>query len=309
MENQESQEFLKPQINPNFEHMFQKNEEVAEPEEVTPVQKKEEKRKPLHLERSDVVEQEEEKEEVSEEPVKEEKKKNTDWKAQAEKESKRLKETQKWANETKAQISAYKRAVEKFVNEGLLSQEDAQDLLDHTQYSDIPKSALSEREKASTIFSEEIENIKKYGNYDNLDEHVKALDHMVENSTKEEIEDLFNDIKDLVDDDSVLFTKKILEVAAQYYEDVYEDLSKAGSIKNLKLEYQNELSKRDKVIDKLEKEMIKLKKRYEDYDDSPQHRIPQAGGDRVGVSAEKSNNIMKDPGGFMEDLHRGKYKN
>jgi hypothetical protein len=309
MENQESQEFLKPQINPNFEHMFQKKEGVTELEEETPVQKKEEKRQTLHLAPPDVVEQEEETEEASEKQVKEEKKKHTDWKAQAEKESKRLKETQKWANETKAQISAYKRAVEKFVNEGLLDQEDAQSLLDHTQYSDIPENTLSEKEKASKIFREEIENIKKYGNYDNLDEHVKALDHMVENSTKEEIDDLFGDIKELVDEDSVLFTKKILEVAAEYYDDVYEDLSKAGSLKNLKLEYQNELSKRDKLIDKLEKEMIKLKKRHEDYDDSPQHRIPQGGGDRVGASAGKSNNIMKDPGGFMEDLHRGKYRN
>lgn len=309
MENETEQNVFVPVNESNFDHMFQTHEEVAEPEEVEVPQKKEElkkeKRETLSLKREEPLEEDSEEEKPSEEP-KEEKKKYTDWKTQAEKESKRLKETQKWANETKSQLSAYKRAVESFINDGVLLEEDGKALLDHLQYKEMPDSALSEREKASKIFKTEIENIKKYGNYENLDEHVKALDHLVENSTQEEIEELFGDIKDLVEEDTVLFTKKILEVAANYYDEVYSDLSNAGSLKNMKLEYQNELHKRDKIIDKLEKEMVKLKKRYEDYDDSPQHRIPQGGGDKVGGSvARNSTNVMKDPGGFLEDVHRG----
>lgn len=316
MENETEQNVFVPVNESNFDHMFQSHEVVderieedslkktSESKNIKELKEKESVDREIHAaEKTDESDEDIEKEEV---PQKEEKKKYTDWKTQAEKESKRLKETQKWANETKSQLSAYKRAVENFINDGVLLEEDGKALLDHLQYKEMPDSALSEREKASKIFKTEIENIKKYGNYENLDEHVKALDHLVENSTQEEIEELFGDIKDLVEEDTVLFTKKILEVAANYYDEVYSDLSNAGSLKNMKLEYQNELHKRDKIIDKLEKEMVKLKKRYEDYDDSPQHRIPQGGGDKVGGSvARNSANVMKDPGGFLEDIHRG----
>lgn len=320
MEQEAQENLVKRKRNPNFAHMFEEEDEVVDEriEEDSPKKSSESKNiKELKehdseegevraSDKSDENDEDIEKEEV---PQKEEKKKYTDWKAQAEKESKRLKETQKWANETKSQLSAYKRAVESMINEGVLLKDDGEALLDHLQYKEIPDSALSEREKASKIFKEEIENIRKYGNYENLDGHVKALDHLVENSTQEEIDDLFGDIKDLVDEDSVLFTKKILEVAANYYDEVYSDISNAGSLKNLKLEYQNELSKRDKIIDKLEKEMVKLKKRYEDYDDNPQHRIPQAGGDRVGGSSGNRVSALDDPGGFLEDFRKRKYKN
>lgn len=324
MENENQQNGLIGVNTSNFDHMFNTNEEnVAssgrldvEKSDLPP--KKTEKLNNTKENEEDVsvtqnvkdIKSDDgkslEEEGEAEEKPKEEKKKYTDWKTQAEKESKRLKETQKWANEIKTQLNSYKRSVEKFVNDGLLHEDDAKFLLDHTQYKEISDSVLSETEKASKIFREEIENIRKYGNYENLDGHVKALDHLVENSTQEEIEDMFSDVKELMDDDSVLFTKKILEIASNYYEDVYEDLYKAGNLKNMKLEYQNEISKRDKTIDKLEKELVKLKKRYEDYDTNPQHRIPQTGGDKIGGSVSRNSaNVMNDPGGFLEEERRG----
>lgn len=308
METNNQQDVSIPVTPSNFDHMFEPPQIASEEKEEEVVQQDKpsvkEERPKLSLKREEPLENEPSDDEAPEEQ-KEEKKKYTDWKTQAEKESKRLKETQKWANETKSQLSAYKRAVESFVNEGILLEEDGNALLDYLQYKEMPDSALSERDKASKIFRTEIDNIRKYGNYENLDEHVKALDHLVENSTQEEIEELFGEFKDLVDDDTVLFTKKILEVAATYYDEVYSDLSNAGSLKNMKLEYQNELHKRDKIIDKLEKEMVKLKKRYEDYDDSPQYRIPQGGGDKVGGSTARSSaSVMKDPGAFLEEERR-----
>ena len=322
MEN-EVQKDIEQNKNSNLAHMFQLPEQLVEQNEEHTSQKKTQGLKPSEEEKEDELSKEDvggkelddeenlEKDEEKKVEVqpKEEKKKYTDWKTQAEKESKRLKETQKWANETKTQLNAYKRSVEKFVNDGILDEEDANILLDHTQYKEIPDSVLSETEKASKIFREEIENIRKYGNYENLDGHVKALDHLVENSTQEEIEEMFSEVKELIDDDSVIFTKKILEIASNYYDEVYEDLHKAGNLKNMKLEYQSEITKRDKIIDKLEKELVKLKKRYEDYDVNPQHRIPQTGGDRIGGSNGNSSLVMKNPGAFLDNLHNRPHRN
>lgn len=317
--------FVKPEINPNFEHMFQKKENSIENLKSNLHEKEEtEKDNSFHSEISEKSlkedsylesvrkkskhREEELLEENSDKFEKEEKKKVIDWKAKAEKESQRLRETQKWANETKMQISAYRKAVEKLMDERILDEEEANQLLTYTESKEIPLEALSERERASKIFSHEIENIRKYGNYENLDEHVKALDHLVENSTPEEIQELFAEAKEIAEDDPVLFTKKILEVAERYYDEIYEDFSKAGNLKNLKASFEEEITKRDKTIDKLEKEILKLKKRYEDYDDNPQYRIPQGGTNSVSGRSNTPMNIMKDPGGFMEEHHRRRVK-
>lgn len=334
MEKQVETNFIKPEINPNFEHMFQKKEDQIENLNSHLNEKKDNYRSEKDI--SDVSEKENVKENVKKESFlesarkkskeqeekilsnnssqdsqqidAEEKKKVIDWKAKAEKESQRLRETQKWANETKMQISSYRKAVEKLLEERILDEEDVNLLLSYTESKEMPLEALSEREKASKIFSHELENIRKYGNYENLDEHVKALDHLVDNSTPEEIQELFAEAKELAEDDPVLFTKKILEVAERYYDEIYEDFSKAGNLKNLKASFEEEVTKRDKIIDKLEKEILKLKKRYEDYDDNPQYRIPQGGGNNVGGRSSSPMNIMKDPGGFMEEHHKRRVK-
>lgn len=255
-------------------------------------------------------EEEQNKQERKEEKKKEspDEKKNTDWETQARRVEKNYKETRKWAEDVNKKISSYKRSVLKLAEEGDISDEQAEILLSHTQHQELDEKddfSSNESSKTAKIWNQEIEYIRRYGNYDDLDDHIAALQHLVSISSKEEIEELFDEAKSYIDEDPVKYVKKILEVGKDYYDDVYKEFHQAGNLKNFKSFYEDEIKKHKKTIDKLEKEVVKLRQRYEDYDKSFNYDIPQ--GSAHGGSKDQS--LLNSPGNFIDTFNQGKYRN
>lgn len=227
-----------------------------------------------------------------------------DWKSEVEKLQHNLKETRKWGDETKRQLSAYKKVIEKFKEEGNLNEEEATELLNHTKYQELENKNKSFSERAGEVWDKEIENIRKYSDYPELDRHLHAFQHFIQNGTREEVEDAHNDIKDLIDSNPILFTKKMLEIGKRYHDEIFSDLVDAGNLKNFKKQYEEKLEGSQRKIDKLEKEIAKLKDKYEGYDENPNYRMPQ-GGDSGGVGSTAAS--TKRPGQLIEKFNSGQY--
>jgi uncharacterized coiled-coil DUF342 family protein len=231
--------------------------------------------------------------------------KRVDWKSEAEKEAKKYNETRKWGKEATEKLSIYKRKLNEYKELGLLDDDAVKDLLDATVVRDEPESVLPLKEKLAKTWDVEIQNIKKYGDAENLDIYEDSLMHLLSVSSQDEIDDLFDDIKHLIEEDPVLFVKKSLEIGKDHYEDIYKDYSEVGNLKKFRDKYEEKLTASQKTIDKLEKEILNLKKKYdEDYDEKPNYRIPQSSGD---YNPGTDSDLWKNPGKLLEKMNSGKY--
>ncbi len=232
--------------------------------------------------------------------------KSIDWKSEAERETKKYNETRKWGKEANEKLNSYKRKLKEYKELGYLDDETAQALLEVSTVPDEPDSIRPLHEKLAKTWDTEIQNIRKYGDSENLDTYNDALMHLLSVSSQDEIDDMFDDIKHLVDEDPVMFVKKSLEIGKEYYEDIYKDYSDAGNLKSFKNKYEEKLIESQKTIDKLEKEILNLRKKYDDdYDEKPQYNISQLGGDPGG--GNQMSHLTK-PGELIERMNRGQYR-
>lgn len=228
-----------------------------------------------------------------------------DWKAEHDKLQRNLKETRKWGDDRARQLAAYKKATERLKEEGNLTEEEAAALLTHTKYEELEKKDKTLIERLGDVWEAEIENIRKYSEYPELDRHMRAFQHFVQNGVLEEINEAAEELKDLIDSNPVLCTKKMLEIGKRHHDDVFSELIDAGNLKNFKRQYEDKIESSQKKIDKLEKEIAKLKDKYEGYDENPQYRLPQ-GGDSSGGAAGNFASI-KNPGELIAKYNQGKY--
>lgn len=228
-----------------------------------------------------------------------------DWRVEAEKNLRNFKETRKWGDEVSRQLSTLKKRVEKFQEDGVLAENEVTELLSDIKNQEFENKNKSFSEKAAEIWDREIENIRKYSDYPDLDKHLHAFQHFMQTGDPQEIDEVYNDIKDLIDSNPILFTKKMLEAGRRYHEEIFGDLMEAGNLKNFKMKYEDKLETSQKKIEKLEKEIAKLKDKYEGYDENPNYRMPQ-GGDSSGGSRSQGVSI-KNPGRLIEKFNAGNY--
>jgi hypothetical protein len=248
----------------------EKKDAAPAPESKQKIPEKKEKTLTLSKEQAEPVKSDKESSE-------EQKKADVDFKIELEKMQRAMKETQRWGNETKKKLEAYKRAVEKYKEEGILNDDEAGSLLDHTRYEEHETQDKPLIVQYAEIWDRELDNLRKYSSdTDDIDQKVIAFQHMLQNSTAAEIEEVLGDLKDLIGKDDVAFTRKMLDYGKQYFDEVYSDIHEAGNLKNLKKRHDEKIAEYEKKIVTLNKEIAKLKEKYED-DTAPTYRIPDTG--------------------------------
>lgn len=236
---------------------------------------------------------------------KDENEKSIDWRKEAEKIQDNLKQTRRWGEESNRKLAAYKKAVEKFKESGALDVDEAEELLNHAKYQDAPDKGKTFYDKAGEVWDREIENIRKYSDYEDLDKHLHAFRYFAHNGDPAEIDDFYEEVKDLIDSNPILFTKKMLEAGRRYHDEIFSDLLEAGNLKNFKRKYEDKIGDYQKKIDKLEKEIQKYKNKYEDYDENPNYNFPQSGNNK-GMSIKEDDD---DIGLMLKKHNMGKYRN
>lgn len=302
--NKESQDQESEESTFNIHNVFNKRPDVEVAQVNQAPKKKDPEKKPEQVKKvSEPIDLDEDEDEDEDEPKdskqKPEVKKDTsdsiDYKSEYEKLQKTVKDTQRSFHEDRRKLAAYKKAVEKFKEDGFLDEDDANTLLDHTKFESTDED-VHPLIKASNIWEKEIFNMKKYSqNADDIDKNVEAFQHLYQASSAREQEEILSELSKY-DDDEIEFTKQMLEMGRQYNDEIYEDIRESGSIRNLKSKYSEKETELQNRIDKLERKIYKLKSKYEDYNEEPANlRLPTGSSHK-----ELPKNVTFDPKSIFE---------
>lgn len=258
--------------------------------------------KPIDKEKADKDGQKTDKRRTDEEED-EPKEKVPDYKSENERLQRTLKDTQKSFHEDRKKLSAYKKTVNKFIDDFILTKEDAQVLLDHTQFEgEVANESKTIIDQYAEIWDKEIGNMKKYNKKDvpHIEQCIRAFQHMYDSSTLSEREDIIDDLSNY-EDDEVEFTNRMLALGSDYNDDVYSDLKDSGGIRNVKAKYQSKIDDMQKELDKVTEKYNKLKKKHSDYDAEPANLRISSGAAYVGDTKDGSLDFGKM---FKDKFHR-----
>jgi hypothetical protein len=207
-----------------------------------------------------------------------------------EKTEKTLAENHKYGRSNAQKVRNAVKAVQRFADDGLLAEEEAKELL-QTLHSEGEETEEDTHRHQTNPFApifkvanKELENILKYTDDPHLQDKVNAFDYFLSVGSKEEIEQVFEDLSDLLDDPLKL-ARKMLSIGQDVYEESYKGIKESGGFKNY-------LSKKDQEIEKLQKKLDKLEKKllqYEDFD-KPRYRIDETGSPGGDVEGSKPAN-------------------
>jgi hypothetical protein len=203
-------------------------------------------------------------------------------KKKLEKTEKTLAENHRYGRSNAQKVKNAMKAVQRFADDGLLAEEEAKELLQtlHSEgeetEEDIHRHQTNPFAPIFKVGNKELENILKYTDDPHLQDKVNAFDYFLSVGSKEEIEQVLEDLTDLLDDPLKL-ARKMLSIGQDVYEESYKGIKESGGFKNY-------LSKKDQEIEKLQKKLDKLEKKllqYEDFD-KPRYRIDETGSPSMG---------------------------
>jgi hypothetical protein len=196
-----------------------------------------------------------------------------------EKTEKTLAENHKYGRSNAQKVKNALKVVQRFADDGLLAEEEAKELLQTLHLEGEEGSEDDDATRYQTglfapifkVANKELENILKYTDDDRLQDKVNAFDYFLSVGSKEEIEQVFEDLSDLLDDPLKL-ARKMLSIGQEVYEESYKGIKEAGGFKNYLLQKDQDIEKLQKKLDKLEKKLLQ----YEDFD-KPRYRIDETG--------------------------------
>lgn len=231
------------------------------------------------------------------------KEKVPDYKIENERLQRTLRDTQKSFHEDRKKLSAYKKTVNKFIEDGVLTEDEAQVLLDHTQFEgEVVNESKTVIVRYGEVWDKEIKNMVKYNKKDapHIEQCIRAFQHMYDSSSLSEREDILDDLSNY-EDDEVEFTNRMLALGSEYNDDVYSDLKDSGGIRNVKAKYQDKIDDLQKDLDKMTEKYNKLKKKHSDYDAEPANLRISSGAAYVGDTKNDSLDFGKM---FKDKFHR-----
>lgn len=195
-----------------------------------------------------------------------------------EKTEKTLAENHKYGRSNAQKVKNALKTVQRFADDGLLAEEEAKELLqtlhseeEGTEDEDASRYQTSPFAPIFKVANKELENILKYTDDAHLQDKVNAFDYFLSVGSKEEIEQVLEDLTDLLDDPLKL-ARKMLSIGQDVYEESYKGIKAAGGFKNYLSVKDQEIEKLQKKLDKLEKKLLQ----YEDFD-KPRYRIDETG--------------------------------
>ncbi len=194
-----------------------------------------------------------------------------------EKVEKTLAENHKYGRSNAQKVKNAIKVAQRFVDDGLLAEEEAKELLQtlhlegETEEEDASRYQSSPFAPIFKVANKELQNILKYTDDEHLQDKVNAFDYFLSVGSKEEIEQVFEDLSELLDDPLKL-ARKMLSIGQDVYEESYKGIRQAGGFKNYLSVKDQEIEKLQKKLDKVEKKLLQ----YEDFD-KPRYRIDEMG--------------------------------
>ena len=171
-----------------------------------------------------------------------------------------FKETRKWGLDLSNKLHAFEKKVHAFLEDGVLTKEEATSLLKEAQHQDIEKA--HPLVSYSKIWDEEIHNIKKYTKDETVDQNILAFQHLLKHADQEEMESILEELVK-VEKDPLDLTHKMLQMGKDYHASTYSPLTQAGGLQKIISSHQKERQKLQQQIDKLSQELVKLRRSSE----------------------------------------------
>lgn len=196
-------------------------------------------------------------------------------KNQLEKLDGRYKETAKWGNDIRKKMAAYERAIKKFNDEGVLTDDEAKDLLDHTKFEDIPHEDSPPYQKYAKMWQEGLDRLREYSDDPaEIDKETYAFQQWLRDASPEALNEFWDDM-DEVPNNIAAKTKKMLQKGKEYGELGFYEVYETGSIENYMNKMKENIEELKNTIDEKDKIIDKYKKKYEHYTKNPNMKIPQ----------------------------------
>lgn len=189
---------------------------------------------------------------------------------------KRLSESQEWGQGAHRKLVAFEKAVKKYLDDDILAEDVAKDLLDHTKHESYEEPVDEDAHSFDPIFkvaNPELDNISKYTEDDTLKDKVAAFNYFLLNADPQELQEAHEELTELMNE-PVKLAKRMIAIGQTAYDDSYKEILAAGSVKNLKKKYDEKMSLQAKEIDKLKKKIDNYKQKYEDYTEDSNVYLP-----------------------------------
>lgn len=213
-----------------------------------------------------------------------------DYKKELERAEKRIADNRNWGEKKSRENSAYRKNVRTLIEEGVINEEEGTRLLSH-----IPEDTDSPLQANKGFFSrlgeileEEVTHMKRYVDVPDIDDDISSFKQFlalgelaVPGVQRDQYEAIIEELAELEQEgDRVALLKRVLNVGRDY-NDIFKEIREIGDLRFLKQAWEKsrdeERASHQKDIDKLTKELDKLKRMTEDYTESPT-RLSGSGG-------------------------------
>ena len=285
-ENMEEKEIPQESVNETISSLFEgRDRPTTEPvkeekqDVLPPKPEQEDKKKPAEKEEDDDEPQEDS------ELVK--------LKDELEKTRKDLQTNRSFGRQNAQKVKTAIKTVQNMITEGVLNEDEGRSVLeslqiDQDEEDETPSVSPHPFAPIFKVVNGELEHLRKYSDDPQLEEKLNAFEYLLGTSSQEEVADLFDELKDLVEEPLKL-TKKILSLGQESLDSSYRDIMKSGGIKNYISDIQKNNENLKKKVDKLLKKLAQ----YEDYD-KPIYRLGEMGETENSPDADIVGSIFKE---------------
>lgn len=214
-------------------------------------------------------------------------------KNELEKTRKELQTNRSFGRKNAQKVKTAIKTVQNMIMEGVLNEDEGRSVLesiqiDQDEEDETPSVSPHPFAPIFKVVNGELEHLRKYSDDPQLEEKLNAFEYLLGTSSQEEVADLFDELKDLVEEPLKL-TKKILSLGQESLDSSYRDIMKSGGIKNYISDVQKNNENLKKKVDKLLKRLAQ----YEDYD-KPIYRLGEMGETENSPDADIVGSIFKE---------------
>jgi hypothetical protein len=213
-----------------------------------------------------------------------------------EKLKKALNDNQKWGHTNNKRLKSVAKKINSMKESGVITESEFSELNEMLQSDQeeepekIETTSNAPLGKFMKIANNKVADLAEIYDPDNIplfNKKIGAFDKFVFEATPEELDDLEEEFEKL-QDNPLRLAKRMYQIGEKFYNDHLKEIEEAGGMKEIIAKKNAELEKKQKKIDKLEKELLQ----YADYDKKSTYKIDELGETEGVKSTDKPGDVL-----------------
>lgn len=215
-----------------------------------------------------------------------------------EKVQKNLQDTQRWGHDLSRRLKASQEKIQAYVDEGVLPPEKAQEFFESVVHQEMQEEQ-SPQQAILGMLSNELNNMQRYSNDPDLSVKIDAFEDLIARAPNAQDKEALLMAVAKTSDDPAMVAREAVKLGEWWLNEYYGEERAAGGPRALKTEYQTRLKIQQEKLDKLEKEVLHLRKNS-DYISDKRYSLPSGSG------SEATNEKDASIGGIFARAKAGK---